>query len=349
MNLSLEEKIGQRFIMGVNNSNINDIIKLINNNFLGGVILYKKNYNNYNEMIKVIKKLKDANRSNKIPLFIAIDQEGGLVNRFPKEFHNLKNIYDVSKYDQELISSYSSIIADMLSSNGINMNFAPVMDINNSESKVMYHRCFFGNETSIGDYSIKYIDELNKHNIISVAKHFPGHGITKIDSHFIIPYIFNYHKVLNKHIIPFNDVLDKDAIMVGHIIIRKLTRLLPASISNYFLKNYLRNKYNGLIITDEINMLKRNLFYHFIYLKKMLTSESDLILVKINKYKDGYKILEKYKKILKKEKYLNELDNKIDRILTIKKKYNITDNINFVDCDIDKINGLIDNLNNKIK
>ena len=348
MQLSLEEKIGQRFIMGVNNSNINDIIKLVHDNYLGGVILYKKNYKNYNEMLDVIKKLKEANNSNKIPLFIAIDQEGGKVNRFPKEIHNLKNIYEVSKYDKDLISSYSSIIANILSSSGINMNFAPVMDINNNKSKALYHRCFYGDETNIGDYSIDYIKQQKKYNIISVSKHFPGHGVSKNDSHFMLPYVFNYHIILNKHIIPFNSVLDQDAIMVGHIIIRKLTKLLPASMSNYFLKNYLRNKFNGLIITDEINMLKRNLFYHFIYLNKTMISENDLILVKINNYNDGYKILEKYKKILNNKKYLDELDDKLIRIINIKKKFKITDDINNIGCDIDKINSLIDNLNNKI-
>ena len=109
-NLSLNEKIGQRFIMGVNNQNISEIIKLIKKAYLGGVILYKKNYHNCFDMLLVIKKLKEANKDNKIPLFIAIDQEGGKVNRLPNEIHNLKNIYDVSKKDISLVKDYASII-----------------------------------------------------------------------------------------------------------------------------------------------------------------------------------------------------------------------------------------------
>jgi len=100
--LSLEEKIGQRFMFGVNSYNIDIIIELIKNYSIGGVILYKKNYNSYSEMLSVVKRLKDANKNNKIPLFISIDQEGGRVNRFPSEFVNLKNVYDVSKKDEKL-------------------------------------------------------------------------------------------------------------------------------------------------------------------------------------------------------------------------------------------------------
>lgn len=94
--LSLDEKIGQRFIFGINDNNIDSIIELIKKSYIGGVILYKKNYDNYIDMLKVIKRLKSANKNNPIPLFIAIDEEGGIVNRMPSEIHNLKSIYDVS-------------------------------------------------------------------------------------------------------------------------------------------------------------------------------------------------------------------------------------------------------------
>ena len=79
--LSIKEKIGQRLMFGVNSDNIDLIVDLIRDYAIGGVILYKKNYRDYNDMISVIKRLKEANQENKIPLFIAIDQEGGRVNR----------------------------------------------------------------------------------------------------------------------------------------------------------------------------------------------------------------------------------------------------------------------------
>ena len=141
--LSLKEKIGQKFLLGVNSSNIEDIIYLIKNNYIGGVVLYKNNYDSYDEMVDVVRKIREANINNKIPLLIAIDQENGVVNRFPKEIIPLKNIYDISKTDKKLIKEVGRVTADVLINTGINMNLAPVLDIyNNSDSKVLKKRCF---------------------------------------------------------------------------------------------------------------------------------------------------------------------------------------------------------------
>ena len=348
-NLSLDEKIGQRFIMGVNSQNINEIIKLIKKAYLGGVVLYKKNYHNYADMLSVIKKLKEANKDNKIPLFIAIDQEGGKVNRLPNEIHNLRNIYDVSKQDINLVKDYASIIGRILADSGINMNLAPVVDIDNGTSaKSLYKRCFYGDYKNVIKCTNYYLDNLNK-KIIPVIKHYPGHGLTTKDTHFIVPYITKLDK-LEEHIKPFNECMDKsDALMVGHLVIRGFTNLLPASISDKFLSEYLRKDYQGLIITDEINMLKKQLFYHFNYLDKALKANSDLILLKIKDADEGYKVIDKYQRIIEKDnKYLNRLDDSVKRIINIKEKYHISDNTNILGIDVDKINKEIDNLNEKV-
>ena len=347
--LSFEEKIGQRFIVGINSYNIDDIIYLINNYYIGGVILYKKNYNNYNEMLDVIKRLKEANKNNKIPLFIAIDQECGLVNRLPKEINNLKNIYDISKNNKELVKKSSSIIANVLKNSGINMNLAPVLDIyNNSNSKVLYKRCFYGNILDICNSAKIYINEFKKNNVISVIKHFPGHGITKLDSHFLVPYIFNYKKILNKHILPFKKMINNgiDIVMVGHFVIRKMTGIYPASISNNFISKYLRKEYNydKVVISDELNMLNRNILYKYSCIRKAINSDSDILLVKIKDKEEGIKIIKKA------YKYSNNdmLDNNIKRILNLKDKYKINDDINYNGIDIDKINKEIEEINSKI-
>ena len=350
--LSLDEKIGQRFIFGVNDYNIDCLIELIKKAYIGGVILYKKNYDSYEDMLKVIKKIKSANRNNKIPLFIAIDQEGGIVNRMPNDIHNLKSIYDVSMLDNKKVGGYAEVISKMLSNSGINMNLAPVADIyNNSMSKALYKRCFYGNWKQVTRNVLKYIDAANNNNVVSVIKHFPGHGASKMDSHLIIPYVFNYKNILDKHIVPFNIAMDEDvpAIMVGHIIVRKLTGLLPASMSRKIVNNYLRKEgYEGIVISDEINMLKRNIVYHFNYINKSLMSLDEILLVKIKNIDDGYSIIDRYKKILDKDKYLNELDNFVSRIINVKEKYNINDNIKDIGIDIDKINKEIDEINSGI-
>ena len=95
--LTLNEKIGQMMMVGMDGNTIDDRIrKLILNYKVGGVILYRKNFKTYNDMLKLIYDLKELNSSNKVPLFIAIDQEGGRVNRMPPEIHNIKNAYTLA-------------------------------------------------------------------------------------------------------------------------------------------------------------------------------------------------------------------------------------------------------------
>lgn len=345
--LSLEEKIGQRFMLGVNSFDIDKIIEYIKKYHIGGVILYRKNYKDYIDMVSVIKKIKLANKDNKIPLFISIDQEGGRVNRLPTDIVNLKSIYDVSKKDKNLIYEYGNITGKILSGLGINMNFAPVLDLDDNESKLLYKRCFFGDVDDVSECGIKYFDGIRKNNVISVFKHFPGHGVSKFDSHLITPYIYNYKDVLERHIIPFDKMLSKkvDAIMVNHLIIRKLTNGLPASISAKFIKGYIREryKYDGLIITDELNMLSRNPFLKFNYMRKSILSGSDILLVKVN---NKVNIIDKCLKFVEdNDEYLKMIDDSVDRIIKIKMKYNISDDIDNIFVDIDNVNMEINKIN----
>ena len=354
--LSIKEKIGQRLMFGVNSDNIDLIVDLVRDYAIGGVILYKRNYRNYGELLDVIKRLKDANKNNKISLFIAIDQEGGRVNRMPNELVNIKNIYDISKNNKNLLYDNGLITGRMLSLSGINMNFSPVLDIydENSKNKVLYKRCFYGDVDNIVDSAKKYIKGFEDNNVISVIKHFPGHGSTNADSHFMVPYIYDYKNILDKHIRPFYKIIDDgvDVVMVGHLVIRKLTNGLPASISSNFIKNYLRDgvNYQGVIISDEINMLSRSFLYKFIYEKRVIKAGSDIILVKLKNKKNALRLINKYMKTFEKdEEQLKMLDDSVLRILKIKEKYNISDSIDNLGCGIDLINQEIIKINKECK
>ena len=118
--LSLEEKIGQMIIVGIDGNKITERTKKIILKYkIGGIILYKKNFKSYEEMAKLIKDLKELNSQNKIPLFISIDQEGGRVNRMPKEFLNLPvaNLI-ATKMGEEGVKKAASIISEILSKAG---------------------------------------------------------------------------------------------------------------------------------------------------------------------------------------------------------------------------------------
>lgn len=348
MDLSVQEKVGQKFMFGVNSSNMDIIIRLIREYSIGGVILYKNNYNSYDEMVSVIKKLKEANKHNKIPLFIAIDQEGGRVNRMPAEFHNLKNIYDLSKTDMHLVYRDGFLTGTMLTSAGVNMNFAPVMDLSDENSKALYHRCFYGDCDRVYEGAKQYVQGLIENKVIPVCKHYPGHGATRMDTHFFTPYVFNYKKVLNQHMKPFLRMINDgiDAIMVNHMVIRKLTYGMPASISSRFLHEDLRekNQFDGLIITDELHMLSRGILYHFCYKRKAILSGSDILLVKARN--NDFKMIDKYiKMVQKKDSSMKLLDESVSRIIKIKEKYNISDDAVLKEITIDDINREIDSIN----
>lgn len=351
-NLSLEEKIGQMFMFGVKSNNIDILVKLIKEYKIGGVILYKNNYSSYDELITVIKKLKDANKDNKIPLFISIDQEGGRVNRMPKEIVNMKNIYDLSSLnDDKLIIDSADILSKLLVGIGINMNFAPVLDIyNGTDSNVLYKRCFSTDVDIVSKYGLKYMKKMQSNNLISVIKHFPGHGISEKDSHFLIPYVKNSEELFNKHLLPFENAINNgaDALMVGHLVIKGITNGLPASISRDFISKYIREKYNydGLIVTDDLKMGAVNLIYRFFALEKAFTSGSDIILFK---YHNGdERVINKVvDKVKNNSINITDINRSVDRILNIKSKYKINDDTNYDLCDIDKINKKIISINNK--
>ena len=200
----------------------------------------------------------------------------------------------------------------------------------------------------VSNLGISVMKGINENNVIPVVKHFPGHGITKKDSHILLPYTFNYKEVLNKHILPFKEAIDNgcDCIMISHIVIRKLTQGLPSSLSKKLIKEYLREKihYDNLVITDDIRMKPVDLLYKSVSLKKAFTSGADIILFKYRK--DDYKVINKVIKMVKKGEIKEEdIDKSVARILRIKEKYNISDKKKINGCNIEELNKQIEELN----
>ena len=342
--LTLEEKVCQKLVLGCNSTDVDLLISMIEKYSIGGVILYKKNYNSYEEMVDVINKIKNANKNNKIPLFISIDQEGGRVNRLPSEFNRFLNNYEMSKKNKKLMYKNGLITGEILSSLGINMNLAPVIDIYNNSSKVLYNRCFYDDVSGCG---IEYINGLKQNNIVATPKHFPGHGVSRVDSHLFVPCIWN-NKLIDEHMEPFENVINEgiDCLMVGHLIIRGMTGFCSASISSSFIKKYIRDKYNynGLIITDEIGMLSRGGLFLYNNLKKSILTDGDLILLKINK--NNIKVIDRVVSFAKKNSDAMILvDKSVSRILKVKEKYNINDDVVIKDKNVFKINDEIEKIN----
>ena len=353
--LSLEEKIGQMLIMGLEDKEQKGIDNIIKKLKIGGIIIYKKNYNNYEQMLGLINNIKEMNAENKIPITISVDQEGGRVNRMPPEILNLKSATKfANSKDVELVKETGNIIGKMLSETGISMDYAPILDIRRFEEKhAIGDRCYGENKEDVEKYAIEVMKKIQQNNVISVVKHFPGHGLTKKDSHFRIPKIKEKIELLEKEDMqPFEVAIKNgaDAIMVGHLIIKDIDRKYPASLSKKVIQKYLIEKYNysGLIITDDMKMMAIRLHYNMKKaVKRAILAGNDIVMMGLS-YKKVDKIIKYIISQIKKGKISEERINKsVEKILRIKEKYNITDE-KASGFDINKINEQIEKLNNSL-
>ena len=153
-NMTLDEKIGQLITVGIDGYNLDDNAKdLIESKKVGGIILFKNNVNDSNQLLQLINSIKETNSTNKTPIFISVDEEGGRVNRFPKEIKALPSNKIVgNKNDSNLAYDIGKDIGYALSSFGYNMDFAPVLDINsNPNNTVIGDRAFSSDKNIVAD------------------------------------------------------------------------------------------------------------------------------------------------------------------------------------------------------
>lgn len=354
--LSIKEKIGQMVMIGLDTNYITDRIKnMIQEYKIGGIILYRKNFSTYEDMLKLIKELKELNKENKIPLFIAIDQEGGRVNRMPKEIKNLPSANRVASVGgKELVGKSTNITGEILHKSGFNLNFAPVLDIKRFEDKTAIGDRSFGTDKEVvSECGIMAMKELQNNGIISVIKHFPGHGATKQDSHNFLPIINTPMKELEKEdMYPFEQAIKNgaDAVLVGHLLIRNVTGIFPASLSRKFISKYLRKKYKykGLIITDDLKMRAIKLLYGpNLAVRRAFDAGNDIIVFRFSKDEEQ-KVINKIINLVSTGKIKeSRINRSVNRIIKIKQKYEISDSENFDGVDIEKINQQIEEIRKK--
>ena len=356
--LSLQEKIGQMIIIGMDTNYITDRIKnMILKYKIGGIILYRKNFNTYKEMLTLIHDLKELNKENRIPLFIAIDQEDGRVNRMPKEIKNLPSANQIAiTCGEELVKESANITGRILRQSGFNLNFAPVLDIKRfGDNHAIGDRSFGNNKEDVTKLGITTMKELQKNNVISVIKHFPGHGATKQDSHNFLPVINEKIEKLEKEdMYPFEQAIKNgaDIVLVGHLLIKGITGIYPASLSRKFIMKYLRAKYryNGVIVTDDLKMKAIKLLYGAkLAVRKAFEAGNDIIVFRYNS-KEEIEVIEQIILLVKKGKIKESRINKsVKRIINLKNKYKISDIEEIKGIEIEKINNEIEEIRKKCK
>ncbi len=262
-NMSLEEKVGQLVVVGVDGYNNDEHSKLLMETYhIGGFILFKKNIQDSNQLLKLINSLKKTNASqNGIPLFMSVDEEGGRVSRLPEEFKKFPaNKIIGKKNDTNLSYNIGGLLGEELRAFGFNMDFAPVLDINsNPKNPVIGDRAFGTTPDIVSRLGIQTMKGIQSQKVISVVKHFPGHGDTSVDSHVGLPRVnYGLDRLESFELVPFKEAIENgaDTVMVAHILLPKLDAKNPASFSKAVITDLLRDSlgYNGVVITDDFTM-----------------------------------------------------------------------------------------------
>lgn len=261
--MTLEEKVGQLVIVGVDGYENDEHSKqLMEKYHAGGFILFKKNIQDSAQLLTLLNSLKETNAaSNKVPMFLSVDEEGGRVSRLPDEFKKFpSNKVIGQKNDSSLSYQIGNILGRELGSFGFNMDFAPVLDINsNPKNPVIGDRSFGTTAGLVSRLGIETMKGIRAENVISVVKHFPGHGDTSVDSHVGLPRVDHDLKRLESfELVPFKAAIENsvDAIMIAHILLPKLDAENPASFSKAVITDLLRTgmNFNGVVITDDFTM-----------------------------------------------------------------------------------------------
>ena len=333
--------------VGLNTTDKNIIKKLIKEYHVGGVILYSKNYHNYQEMVRLINQIHTWAQEENYIVLIGIDEEGYRVNRLPKEFANLKSPF-AFRHNLNSITEHASIIAHILAKSTIHVNFAPVLDIKRfPDNHAIGDRCFGASANEVIQNTLPYIEEFKKENVIPVIKHFPGHGATKTNSHYLIPVIWRTKRLFEEDILPFTKAIDKriDAVMIGHFIIPQFSLLKPTSISAKTVK-YLRNNlhYSNIIMTDDLLMGPLKLANKAKLIKTAINNGINMVMIKY--YDNLFFDIDKLRKCQTLNK--TNITSSIQLIDNLIIKYHITNDLVSDSLNIDEINRRINKLNNSI-
>ena len=253
--LGLEEKVGQMLMAHFRGPE--EAKKLIEEAHIGGVIYY--NWSNDLSSPEKVKSLShELQQMTKVPLLIAVDQEGGIVARLKEGFTLFPGARALGlTEDVELAESVAQAMGQEMQAVGINLDLAPVVDIAWTKESPLFQRSFGNSPEKVVAFAEKVMEGFRKSFVFSCLKHFPGHGAVESDSHFILP-ILNKSKeeLLKTDLVPFAALAKSaDCVMTGHIMVPSIDAEKNGTLSEKII-GMLRDDigYNGVVITDSLVM-----------------------------------------------------------------------------------------------
>ena len=325
--LTLEEKLGQLLVIGFHETVLTDEVKfLIRQYKFGNFILFARNIVDLPQLEKLTRDIhEEVMNSIGIMPFIGIDQEGGTVVRIMHKSTFYPGSMTLAATDLSNAEIVGHMMGKHLISLGINMNFAPVLDINNNpKNPIIGIRSYSDKPEIVSKYGIELIKGMQSEGVIATGKHFPGHGDVEIDSHIGLPILpFDKERLYNMELKPFIEAIKNGVqnIMAAHIIFQEVDKENPATVSKDILEGMLRDElnYEGLITSDcmEMNAISETITTPIGVLRG-IQAGNDLVLVSHTRQRqiDSINTL----KVSTGNKFITkeQIDEKVERILKYK-------------------------------
>lgn len=326
-----EQLAGQRLMVGFEGEVLDDDLRfLIRDMCVGGLILFKRNVSDPAQLSELCEAAQAcAVESGNSRLMIAIDQEGGPVARLGPPFTVFPGNRAIgAARSEDAAREFSTVTARELKGVGINMNLAPVLDVASfGVNAVMEDRVFGEEPELVAHLGSKVIETLQENGIPATAKHFPGIGRTKLDSHDDLPYLKVEREVLDAtDLVPFRAAIGGgvEAVMLSHVVYQDLDPQWPASLSSIIAKDLLRQTmgFKGIAMTDDLDMGAVDKHFDVeTMVKRISEAEIDIALI----CHDRMKVEKAYGALIEAARESEDSKRKatrsVQRILNLKRKY----------------------------
>ena len=253
-------RLGELFITGIDGTELSDeSAAFLTQSRVGGVLLFAKNYKDPEQLARLIEQIQECKAD--LPLWVAVDQEGGRVQRFKEPFTIIPPAAVIGKTDSpKLAFEVSELMAKELKAVGVNLNFNPVTDIlTNPANPVIGDRAYGSSEDLVSRVATAICRGHLVANVQPCVKHFPGHGDTELDSHFALPKVETELSVLReREFRPFLKAFKSRCafVMTAHIVNPKIDPEFPATLSSKTLQTILRQelRFTKIIVSDDMEM-----------------------------------------------------------------------------------------------
>jgi len=262
-NMDLRTQIGQHFVCGFDGPTLEpSFIEAVKRYKIGNIILFARNIKSKTQLYALCQEIQDLVRSEcGHDALITIDQEGGMVTRLSPDCTNVPSAMALSATGDEQLARQAGVItATELRALGVNVDFAPSLDVNsNPDNPVIGVRSFSDDPKQVTRFGLAIIEGLQEGGVMAVGKHFPGHGDTHLDSHVALPVVEGGEEQLAIHLEPFRKAISAgvQGIMSSHILFPALEPdPVPATLSRTIMTDLLRSEYGfkGLVFTDCMEM-----------------------------------------------------------------------------------------------